>query len=377
MPGRVRLAFFVDSLHTGGSELNAIRTLERLDRSRFDITVFHLGAEGPLLARYSALGVPMVRVALRSFHHPSALRAGWQFRRELRARRIQVLHAHDIYSNIFAVPWARLAGTPVVIASKRWHQAVPSRLHAAANRLASRGATAVLANSEAVARSLREEDGVAARRIEVIPNFVDAAAFMPPDPARRSGQLAGWGVPPGARVVGVVARLSDVKDHATFLRAMVPVVERFPDVHGLLLGEGPHRPAIEALVGQLGLAGRVHLAGEVAPSPNPHGWLDLSVLTSRTEGFPNSLVEAMAAGRPVVATRVGGVPDAVVHGETGLLVPPADPAALTTALGELLENPGRAAALGAAGRLRAEALYHVDRVIPRLAAWYESLLAAA
>jgi len=373
----VRLAFFVDSLHTGGSELNAIRTLERLDRSRFDITVFHLGAEGPLRARYSALGVPMVRVALRSFHHPSALRAGWRLLRELRARRIQVLHSHDIYSNIFAVPWARLAGTPVVIASKRWHHAVPSRLHAAANRLASRWATAVLANSEAVARSLREEDGVAARRIAVIPNFVDAEAFAPVAPESRAGRLAAWGIPAEARVVGVVARLSEVKDHATFLRAMVPVVQRHPDVHGLLLGEGPHRPAIEALVGQLELSGRVHLAGEVAHSPNPHGWLDLSVLASRTEGFPNSLVEAMAAGRPVVATRVGGVPDAVISGQTGLLVPPGDPAALAAALGELLDDPAGAAALGAAGRLRAEALFHVDRVIPRLEAWYESLLATA
>lgn len=377
MGNNIRLAFFVDSLETGGSELNAIRTLERLDRTRFDLTVFHAGHRGPLLARYQALNVPMVRVVLRSFWHPSVLLAGWGLVRELRKRRIQILQSHDIYSNIFAVPWARMAGTPAVIASKRWTHAVPSRLHARANRMASRMASAVLANSEAVARSLQEEDGVSPGRIKVVPNFVDAEAFLPLGEDERGAARRLSGIPEEALVIGVVARLSSVKDHETFLRAFAEVMPSNDRLHGLLVGEGPMRGSLELLVEEMGLAGRVHLAGELPNTPNPHLLLDVSVLTSRTEGFPNTLVEAMAAGRPVVATAVGGVPDAVEQGVTGLLVPPGEPAALADALRQVMADPARAAAMGAAGQARARALFHEQQVIPRLEAWYESLLAAA
>src|ERR1041385_715723 len=127
--GPIRLAFFVDSMEIGGSELNAIRTLERLDRCRFELTVFRLGSEGPLLPRYEALGAPLVHVSLRSFKNPSVGRAGLRLVGELRRRRVEILHSKDIYSNIFSVPWPRCAGTPVVIASRRWEHAVPSRSH--------------------------------------------------------------------------------------------------------------------------------------------------------------------------------------------------------------------------------------------------------
>src|ERR1043166_6820875 len=108
--GPIRLAFFVDSMQIGGSELNAIRTLERLDRSRVEPTVFHLGSQGPLLERYQLLGVSLEHVTLRSFKHPSAFRAGLKLVASLRRRRIEILHAHDMYSTISSIPCARLAG---------------------------------------------------------------------------------------------------------------------------------------------------------------------------------------------------------------------------------------------------------------------------
>jgi L-malate glycosyltransferase len=371
---KIRLAFFVDSMEVGGSELNAIRTLEAIDRSRFELTVYHLGSRGPLRQRYAELGVPLHHISLRSFKHPSALLAGVRLARSLRQRSIQILHSQDIYSNIFSVPWARMAGIPVVIASKRWQHAVPSRLHVAANRLVSRLATRVLANSEAVARSLREEDRVPDSRIQVIPNFVGPEAFeeYPPEAHRRL--FAELGIPAGAVVIGTVARLSPAKDHATLLRAVESLCAAQPSLHVLLIGNGPTENPLRAQARAGGIADRVHFAGLLPNTPNPHRLLDISVLCSRTEGFPNTIVEAMAAARPVVATAVGGTPEAVEAGRTGLLVPPGDVPALTEALRSLIESASRRRELGSAGQLRARTLYSRDAVLERLSSWYVAVL---
>lgn len=334
-----------------------------------------MAADGPLLPRYLALGVPLVRVGInRGLWHPSALAAGWSFVRELRRRRIQLLQAHDIYTNIFALPWARIAGVPAIVGARRWHDAVPSRAHALANRIASRLASRVLANSAAVARVVEREDGVPAARIHVEPNFLDPSAFDPLAPVERARRLEDFGIPPDARVIGVVARLSAVKDHGTFLRALAVVRSRVPNVRGLIMGDGPERPRLESLASELGLADAVHFAGEVPHHPNPHSLLDISVLTSTTEGFPNTIIEAMAAGAPVVATRVGGVPDAVIEGETGLLVAPGNVEGVASAVLRILDSPDEAVEMGEAGRRRAFEKYHRDVVLPSLVAWYESLL---
>lgn len=369
----IRLAFFVDSMDVGGSELNAIRTLERIDHGRFDVVVYHMAKAGPLLSRYQALGVPLIHVPIRSFKHPSTLAAGLRLMRSLRRRRVQLLHAHDIYSNIFSVPFARLARTPGVIASKRWQYAVPSRMHVTANRIASRLATHVLANSEAVAESLRAEDRVPASKIRVIPNFVGPEAFeeFPSDAKRQL--LSGLGIPFGSVVLGSVARLSTAKDHATLLTAAIPLCAEYPELHLLFVGDGPTRAALLAQIQAAGLADRVHLAGTLPNLPNPHGLLDISVLASTTEGFPNTVVEAMAAGRPVVATSVGGTPEALEQGVQGFLVPPGDPAALSDSLRTLLASPTQRSSFGTAGRARARTRYHADLVLDQLANWYASI----
>lgn len=370
----IRLAFFVDSMHVGGTELNAVRTLERLDRGRFSLTVFHMGAEGPLLGRYRDLGIPLYHVPVRGFLRPATMLAGARFARQLRRLQVQVLHAHDIYSNIIAVPWGRLSGVPAVVASKRWHQAVPSARHARVNAIAERLATHVLANSEAVKRSLIEEDGVAPGRIMVVPNFVTEDAFRPYPLGERATVLRSIGVPPDAVVAGVVARLSPVKDHGMFLRATASLVARNPSFHALIIGDGPLRSTVMEQIHRLGLGGRVHMLGELPNLPNPHGLLDIAVLPSRTEGFPNSVVEAMAAGRPVVATAVGGTVEAVVDGVTGLLVPAGGHAELAMAVQRLLDAPDLRAEFGAAGAARARRIHHADEVVSSLSEWYASMV---
>jgi glycosyltransferase involved in cell wall biosynthesis len=319
--------------------------------------------ESPLRERYAAAGIPVVTFPIGRLLGLHTLRQGLRLRRFLSSRGVDVVHCHDMYSNAFVAPWARAAGAALVT-SRRWGP-FERRSHAIANRLAYRLSHAVLANSPGVAALVRDE-GIAAARVAVVPNFVDAAAFDAPSPAERAAARDALGVPAGAVVVGVVANLTAIKDHAMLLRAMARLAPGFPHAHAVLVGGGPLRDSLDRLARELGVADRVHFAGARPNLPNLHHIFDLSALTSVSEGFPNSIVEAMAAGRAVVATRVGGVADAVAEGETGLLVPSGDDDALAAALGTLLEDPARRAAMGARARERAASRHSADVAITAL-----------
>jgi glycosyltransferase involved in cell wall biosynthesis len=287
---------------------------------------------------------------------------------------VDVVHSHDMYSNVFGTFWARAAGTPVVLSSRRW-DVFASRAYAVANRIAYRRSDCVVANSPAVARIVRSQEGVAEDRIAVVPNFADDAAFVAPRPEERARLLAELGVPRDALVIGVVANLTPIKDHATFLRAVARLAPAWPSLHAVLVGDGECRATLVARAREAGIADRVHFAGLRPNVPNLHHLFDVSALTSVSEGFPNSLVEAMAAGRPVVATAVGGVVDAVEDGVTGLLAPAGDDGRLAALTASLLEQPVRRRAMGAEAHRRARERYSADAAIGSLETLYESLVA--
>jgi L-malate glycosyltransferase len=370
---RIRIAYCLGGMDIGGTELNAVRTAERLDHDRFDVTVVSLAKKGPLLERYARAGIPVDLFPITSLYDRTALREGMRLYRFLVTNRIEILHCHDMYSNVFAAPWARLARVPLVIASRRWIHPVSDRRLELANRIAYRLVHRVLGNSRAVAQLLRDGDGVAERRILWVPNFVEERAFESPTPSARSFFRKELGIPAHAEVVGCIARLVDVKDHATLLRAIGQLAARRPALHVVLVGDGPFRSGLERLAAELDISGRTHFAGARSHLPNLHHFFDVSVLASLTEGFPNSLVEAMAAGRPVVATNVGGNPDAVRE-STGMLVPASDPGAFARALERLLADEDLQRRMGAAALRIARTEYHVDAVIPHLEAMYVRLL---
>jgi glycosyltransferase involved in cell wall biosynthesis len=370
---RIRVLSVVDNMDVGGTELNAVRTAERLDRDRYDLQVACLRADGPLLARYEQAGVPVHVFPLGSLLAPQAHRQGRRLMKMLKTMAIEVVHTHDVYTNIFATPWARWAGVPLVIGSRRWWQDVNRPAHRMLNRWSYRAAHRVLANSPSVGELLVREEGVPRDKLLVIPNFVDDDAFAPMDAVSVTATRDALGISKGELVVGVVANLRPVKDHATLLRAAARLLGggTWPTVRFVLIGEGPCRTALEAQAESAGIRARVSFAGGRAHQPGVQQLFDIAVLCSTGEGFPNTVVEAMAAGRPVVATRVGGVQDAVLPGETGLLVPPGDDAALATALDSLLRDLGRREAMGRAGRARARTLYNAPSVMSLLQASYD------
>lgn len=363
----IKVVHCISNFRIGGTELNMVRTLERLDRSEFDVRVVALQDDGPLRERISRLAIPIEVFSFARANSPLSTAArliSW-----LRRFAPDVVHCHDRYSNTFVVPQARLAGVPLVIASRRWWTAMPGGFYRTGNRLAYRLAHRVIANSPAVARLLVDE-AVPAGRIVVVPNFVDQESFAELAPEAICEARRSFGIPEGAFVVTAVAILRPEKDLQSLIRAVGLLAPGHPDLHLLLVGSGPSEHALRDEAASAGLTDRVHFAGHLPQAPNPHQFGDLSVLCSLHEGFPNSIVEAMAAGKAVVATDVGGIPDAVSEGRTGLLVPPATPSALAAAIERLIGDRELRECMGNAAKAEARRAYRADTVITKLQSIY-------
>src|SRR5215472_2861993 len=253
----VRVGYCIDSFDVGGTELNAVRTVEALDLQRFQVTVFHLHRTGPLRARYEALGLRLVHLPIGRLYSPRTAGQGVRFLRLLRRERIEVVHTHDVYTNIFAVPWARLAGCRV-IASRRWLDAIPRAGLRPLNRCSYRFAHRVVVNSSVVARLMIETERVPAARVVELPNFLEERAFHHVAVKLRSARRLSWGVPQGAFLIGTVARLAPVKNHAMVLRALQRLDE---DVHLALIGAPPPRRVHDHLGRELLVNRRVQISG--------------------------------------------------------------------------------------------------------------------
>jgi glycosyltransferase involved in cell wall biosynthesis len=362
----------IDGLNLGGTETNLLRIAARLDQARFPLVVVHFD-DGPLLPRFRAAGIRLQRMRLKSFKSLEIFKVARCLRALFDRERIDILHTHDVYSNVLAAFSLIGRPSPSLIVSRRWGLRQYDFSVRMSNRLAYRRARWVLANSEAVAHSLHHDEGVPRHRIVVVPNFADSNLFAPVATDTRLELQHRLGVPKDAFVVGCIANLWAGKDHATLLRAIAEVASLDVPVHAVLIGDGPERRNLEMLSGSLRISERTHFAGAIDNASVFHHAFDVSTLTSRSEGFPNTIIEAMAAGRPVVATKVGGVPDAVADGITGFLVAAGDHHAIARALLSIHREPSLATSMGELGRSIAKDRFHETPVLARLAALYEGI----
>jgi glycosyltransferase involved in cell wall biosynthesis len=305
-----------------------------------------------------------------------ALKTGWHFARLLTRQRVDIVHSHDEPTTLFASLWSRVAGVPLV-ASRRWATRIRANDATArtANGLAYRHARRVLAHGYRALRTLCEEDRVDPRRIVVVPTFADDTIFQAPAP----GTMAGWrrelAIDADSIVIGCVARLDEANDQATLLSALARLVDWWPAIRLVLVGDGPCRVALETQARRLGVSSRVVFAGERPAANAWHHLFDISVLPSRTETISSPVIDAMAAGKPVVATTVGAVPDMVTEGETGRLVPPGNAAALATAIDGMLAHPAKCRDMGDEAQRHAVRFHHANAVLPRVADLYEQVAA--
>jgi glycosyltransferase involved in cell wall biosynthesis len=285
------------------------------------------------------------------------------------------VHGFLFHGYVLGALAGRLARAPVVVASRRslgnFKRGKPH--YRLAEHLVNRLTDLVIANSEAVRADTLRREGLPAERVIVIHNGLEPGRFARPPDADLRRRL---GVDKAPVVVGVVANFIPYKGHRFFLDAWARVVARHPDAVALLVGDGSGRRELEARAGAMGLDGSLRFLGSRLDVPEILGVVDILVHPSLEEGFCNAILEAMAAGKPVAATAVGGNPEAVVEGETGLLVPPGDGRALAEAIGWLLDRPEQAAAFGHAARRRVAERFELSRMVTQYEAVYDRLLAA-
>ena len=327
----------------------------RLDRTRFDVHVACFQHEGAWLPRVERCA-PVTAFPIQGFARPATIARAVAFARWCRARRIKVLLACDFYANAFALPAAALAGVPVRLGSRRELNPDKSAGQIALQRQAYRLAHKIVANSRAAARQL-ELEGITADRIQVIPNGVNL------DDADADAGAGGRLPRRPVTTILTVANLRPEKAHEVLLAAAVELRPRHPYLHFLIAGDGPRAAELQALATSLGLDAQVTFLGHREDVPALLAQADVFVLPSRSEAFPNGAIEAMAAGLPVIASRVGGLLDLVDEGRTGLLVPPDDPGALAAAIESLIVSPVRAEMLGASARDEVARRYSFDRMV--------------
>lgn len=391
MNGPVTVLYIQPSSEIGGSDIALYRLVAELDRSRYRPVVV-LPRDGPLVANLRAIGVavrflPMLQ--LRSVRNPTyQLRFALRFwpsvarlARLIRRERAQLVHSNSLYT--FYGMWASwFAGRPHI-----WHireiPGGPSMLRWLLASVVRRGARRVVPMTYAVAELFGARDRLPPSVVP-IPDGIDLREFHPSVVGTRI--RAELGIDPDAPVVGFVARLDPWKGADVFVRAAAEIARENPDARfivcgGELRGYETYAAGIRQLASSLGLDGRIEFTGwryRLGDIPEVMAAIDVLLHPPiGPEPFGLVLVEAMATARPVVASRTGGIPEVVVDGLTGELVPPGDWRAAARAVLGLLADPPRARALGAAGRQRAEAEFEVGVYVRRIEALYDSLLGEA
>jgi glycosyltransferase involved in cell wall biosynthesis len=377
---QLRVVTLIDQLGiTGGAERIATEVVTRLDPGLFERTLCvsrwtpHEEADPLVAPRVRALreaGVRIVGIRRRS------RAAVWDWApllALLRRERIDVLHSHQFGSNFWASILGRMAGTPVVIAHEHNWSFEGERLRRFCDRyvIAPR-ANAFLAVSRETRRAMIDLEGIDAERVRFVPLGIATPATTPGADVR-----AELGIADQDPVIGTACTLRPEKGLDVLVRAAGILLDELPDLRLLIAGEGPDRGRVEALIGQLGLGASVTLLGGRGDVPDFLEALDVAVCSSDWEGSPLSVMEYMEAELPVVATRVGGIPDMISNGVEGVLVPPGRPEAIAAAVADLLRDPDRAAEMGRRGRLRRREEFDLDVTARRIGDLYEELYAAS
>jgi len=290
----------------------------------------------------------------------------------LREQRIDILHTHKYGSNVWGAPIGRISGIPVVIAHEHsWsYRGAPLR-RALDRQLVGRAADLVLAVSREDRRKMVDVEHLDPGRVRFVPNGIRRL-----NPGNGRLVREELGIPPSAPVLGTVGGLSPAKAQRRLVEAAGVLVRSFPNIRVLIVGDGDEHASLSAEITTRGLLRHVHLLGHRSDVANVLAATDICVSTSKREGSPLAVMEFMAAAKPIVATRVGGVPDLITHDEHGLLVESGDSVGLVQAIDSLIRDPELRSRLGDAARRRQAAEFTIERTVWRVESIYEALFAA-
>jgi glycosyltransferase involved in cell wall biosynthesis len=366
----VHVLQIIDGLNVGGAEMLMRELAPGLLKRGFRVSVAY-STPGPIAADLQAMGIPLTRLPRLARVDPILL---LRMARLMRQDRPHIVHTHLFKSDFHGRPAARLAGVPVVVStlhnSDPWaRKLLLGSLYASTARLADR----LIAVSDEVRDYYLAHTHLQPEKVVTIDNGVDIRRFSGQEAAGLAVR-AEFGLKPEALLFGIIGRMKPQKDHLTFLRAAAEVYSQLPGSRFLVIGDGPLRSELEAETQRLGLEKVVIFTGLRSDIPALLAAMDVLVFSSRWEGLPVTLLEGMAAARPLAATAVDGIRTVAIQDVTALLVPPGDPEALAFACLRLGHDPALARRMGQAGRERVTAHYSIEAMIDRTANLYTSLL---
>lgn len=367
-----RILQFVNSFHLGGTEGQVIELVRGLSQNYLPYAAA-IHVQGAHLSAIRELGVEPLEIPLNgSLVHLQTAAQVFALASHLRRNQIDLVHAQDFYSSVIGVPAARLAGAKVVVGRLdlgHWHGKGQKWMLAAACR----GAHHLIVNAQAIKEKIMKSEKISFRRISVIPNGIDLSRF---DMQKCQALTAPLPLLEGKKIVVHLANMiHPVKAQELLLEAMKKIVQEKPDTALLLVGDGPRRPLLERMVGELGLSNHVHFLGYRTDVPALLMRCQVGVLCSDAEGLSNAIIEAMAAGLPMVVTNAGGNRELVHNGENGFVVPVRQPSALAARLVELLESETLRQRLGAVGRQMVERELTPAALLAKHDAVYRQVLA--
>ncbi len=366
-----RILQLVEDLKVGGAERVIAEMAKGLDREKFAVCVWCLARGGEIADELEESGIQTKILDIQNYHNPIQ---AIKFVRLLRKEGPDIIHCHGYFASVIGRIAAKLSGVPALIShvhSTYWNY---RKRHILMERILSFLTHKIVCCSEAVKKFVTECEGIKPSKVMVIYNGVDEEKFfLRKNSSSLKTQL---GIHPEDSVVGTISSLAPHKGQADLIRAAPAVFESFPHVRILIVGDGMLREKLENLTRDLKIQDRVIFAGTRTDAAQLLSLMDVFVLPSSSrEGLGLAIIEAMACEKPVVATAVGGIPEVVLNGETGFLVPPRNPDALARAIGELLHNPQKAKEMGRRGRMRFEEKFTRKKMISEIEALYQSLIA--
>ena len=359
----------------GGSERQMIQMAKLLhDSGDYQVHLASLTTGGVLRPLVEGLSIPVIDFPLTSFYDANMVRQTRRFVSYLKKHQVKIVHSHDFYSNIFAMSGAALAGIRGRVASKRETTGTRTPAQTTVELYAFRLARAVVANAGAVKKQLIEQ-GVKSEKVTIIYNGIDLTRFQQNGNVNEALQRLDLASVQGRPLITMVANFEfRVKDHPMLLRAAQRVKAEVPEALFVFAGDGPLLEETQQLAEQLGLKETCLFIGRCASVPDLLKASEICVLSSQAEGFSNSILEYMAAGRAVVATNVGGASEAIVEGETGYLVQAGDDQAMAQRLISLLRDPDKSRSMGVNGRRLVEERFSTENRLATTSALYQKFL---
>ena len=373
---KIRVLKFIGLFAIGGTERHVVNLTRELDVTQFEVHLACFNRWGLFLKDMESLGVPITEYKINCLYNYHTVRQQLRFARFLKQKRIDIVHTYGFYATVFAVPAAKLARVPVVVSSIRDTGELLTPMQRRVHKMACKLSDSILVNANAVREWLISE-GYDAKYIQVIRNGISPVQVGTANNGR--GIRQELGIPIDVPLIGMISRLNRLKGVEYFVNAASSLAIRCPQLRFLVVGDAPpgdaaYRVELERQATRLGLNQRLYFTGFRLDVPQIMADLSVSVLSSLSEGLSNVLLESMAAGVPIVATKVGGNSEVVEDGITGILVPPGDSEALAQAICELVENPESACRYRKAGKQRIAERFCMDRMVRQTEQHYMELL---